>query len=101
MRHEFDTEWENDAEDKIKDMLFLPEDTAEERGIRTTHAVSQFFLEQKFRMLEAYNWKLLERIRRRNFIKDHNLLEYKKVFIQLYSNLTQLVTSSRTEKGQR
>ncbi|KAH3764160.1 transcriptional adaptor 2 [Pelomyxa schiedti] len=66
LRNEFENEWENEAELVIKDISFTSEDTEEER-------------ELKFKALEAYDWKLRERHRRKQFIVTNGLLDYKKL----------------------
>ncbi|GMH72692.1 hypothetical protein TL16_g05984 [Triparma laevis f. inornata] len=65
-RREFDVEWEQDAEVLVGDMEFLPKDTKEER-------------EMKLKVLRIYNEKLAERGRRKEFVFDRGLLDYKKM----------------------
>ncbi|GMH61627.1 hypothetical protein TrST_g9106 [Triparma strigata] len=65
-RREFDVEWEQDAEVLVGDMEFLPKDTKEER-------------EMKLKVLRIYNGKLAERGRRKEFVFDRGLLDYKKM----------------------
>lgn len=64
-RGDFDLEWENDADTLLEDMEFLPDDTPEERDI-------------KIKVIEIYNSKLDEREKRKQFLKDHDLLDYRK-----------------------
>mmetsp|Transcript_1887 Transcript_1887/g.3299 ORF Transcript_1887/g.3299 Transcript_1887/m.3299 type:complete len:602 (+) Transcript_1887:46-1851(+) len=64
-REEFETEWDNDAEVVIADMMFTDEDTEAEKAL-------------KLRVLHIYNAKLTERERRRKFIVERGLLDIKK-----------------------
>jgi len=64
-RGDFETEYENEAESVCCDVAFNEDDTQVER-------------ELKLRILEIYNQKLDERIRRKNFIVERGLLDYKK-----------------------
>ncbi|KAF9284252.1 Transcriptional adapter ada2 [Mortierella alpina] len=64
-RLEFETEYENEAEQAVKDMLFSEEDTPEE-------------VDLKLMVLEIYNAKLSKRLERRKFVFDRGFLEYKK-----------------------
>ena len=65
-RGDMDMEWENDSEALICECSFDDKkDTEQDK-------------ELKMKVLEAYNWKLEERIRRKQFIIDRNLLDYKK-----------------------
>ncbi|GAX86040.1 hypothetical protein CEUSTIGMA_g13455.t1 [Chlamydomonas eustigma] len=63
-RHDFDPEWDNDAECVISDMEFTELDTEEDR-------------KQKLRILEIYNKRLDERERRRAFLASRNLIRVK------------------------
>jgi len=65
LRGDFETEYENDAEFIINEMTFGPEDSKEEK-------------ELKLKILELYNRKLDERIRRKKFILERGLLDSKK-----------------------
>ncbi|KAL0300895.1 UNVERIFIED_CONTAM: Transcriptional adapter ADA2b [Sesamum radiatum] len=60
-RQEFDTEYDNDAEQLLADMEFKETDTEEER-------------ELKLRVLRIYSKRLDERQRRKDFILERNLL---------------------------
>eukprot|EP01133_Synstelium_polycarpum_P002959 gene2959-3401_t len=64
-RGHFEYEFDNDAEVVVKDLVFETEDSPDDR-------------ETKLNVLEAYNQRLDERVRRRNFILDKGLLDYKK-----------------------
>ena len=64
-RGDFDIEWDNDAEKLIQDMEFSPSDPVEER-------------ELKIKVLKIYNSRLEERERRKQFLIDRNLLDYRK-----------------------
>ncbi|KAJ1734363.1 Transcriptional adapter ada2 [Coemansia biformis] len=64
-RLEFETEYENEAEQIVKDMVINDDDTAEE-------------LELKQTVLRIYNGKLDRRLLRKEFIFDRGLLEYRK-----------------------
>lgn len=64
-RGDFDLEWENDADTLLEDMEFSPNDSAEDRAI-------------KIRVIEIYNSKLDEREKRKQFLIDHDLLDYRK-----------------------
>lgn len=61
-RGDFETEYENDAEEIIADMEFRPEDTESERNL-------------KLKVLEIYNSKLDARAERKKFILERGLLE--------------------------
>jgi len=65
-RNEFETEYENDAEFVIRDIIFEDDDEPQDK-------------ELKQKVLELYNKKLDERIRLRRFILDNGLLDYKKI----------------------
>jgi transcriptional adapter 2-alpha len=65
LRGDFETEYENDAETVLCEMAFNEEDSKED-------------IENKLKLIEAYNKKLDERIKRKRFIIDNGLLEYKK-----------------------
>ncbi|KAF5737328.1 transcriptional adapter ADA2b-like isoform X1 [Tripterygium wilfordii] len=60
-RREFDTEYDNDAEQLLADMEFKDTDTEDER-------------ELKIRVLHIYSRRLDERQRRKDFILERNLL---------------------------
>ncbi|KAK3807816.1 MAG: hypothetical protein J3Q66DRAFT_318729 [Benniella sp.] len=64
-RLEFETEYENEAEQVVKDMLFSEEDTPEE-------------VDLKLIVLEIYNNKLNKRMERRKFVFERGFLEFKK-----------------------
>jgi len=64
-RGDFDIEWENDAEQAVADMEFLPDDLAADK-------------ELKLKVLEIYNEKLEEREKRKNFILSRKLHDYRK-----------------------
>ncbi|KAF9583553.1 Transcriptional adapter ada2, partial [Lunasporangiospora selenospora] len=64
-RLEFETEYENEAEQVVKDMVFNEEDTPEE-------------VDLKLMVLEIYNAKLAKRLERRKFVFERGFLEYKK-----------------------
>jgi transcriptional adapter 2-alpha len=68
-RNEFETEYDNDAETLIRDIAFDEDDDPQDR-------------ELKLKVLEMYNQKLDERARRRKFIIENGLLDYKKVHQQ-------------------
>ncbi|EFA83055.1 myb domain-containing protein [Heterostelium album PN500] len=65
-RGQFESEFDNDAEVVVKDLVFEQDDTPSDREI-------------KLQVLETYNQRLDERIRRRNFITEKGLLEYKRI----------------------
>ncbi|KAF9427088.1 Transcriptional adapter ada2 [Podila epigama] len=64
-RLEFETEYENEAEQAVKDMIFNEDDTPEE-------------VDLKLMVLEIYNAKLTKRLERRKFVFERGFLEYKK-----------------------
>ena len=64
-RGDFDIEYENDAETILADLSFDEDDSKEET-------------ELKVRIVELYNRKLDERARRKKFILERNLLDFKK-----------------------
>ncbi|KAL3809793.1 hypothetical protein ACHAXA_004034 [Cyclostephanos tholiformis] len=63
-RGDFDMEWENDAEKMIAEMEFTSDDTEADR-------------ELKLDVLRIFNTKLDEREKRKKFIEDHGLLNYR------------------------
>ncbi|KAF9295762.1 Transcriptional adapter ada2 [Mortierella antarctica] len=64
-RLEFETEYENEAEQSVKDMIFNEDDAPEE-------------VDLKLMVLEIYNAKLSKRLERRKFVFERGFLEYKK-----------------------
>jgi hypothetical protein len=64
-RGDFDIEHDNDAEQALADMEFLPGDIPEDK-------------ELKLKVLRIYNEKLDEREKRKNFIINRNLHDYRK-----------------------
>lgn len=64
-RLEFETEYENDAEMTIKDMMFDPEDNETE-------------IELKLTILNIYNSRLTTRAERKRVMLEHGLLDYRK-----------------------
>jgi transcriptional adapter 2-alpha len=65
-RGDFDIEWDNDAEHLICDCVFDDKkDTELDRDVKT-------------KVLEIYNWKLDERVRRKQFVIERGLLDFKK-----------------------
>ena len=65
-RKEFETEYDNEAELPLADLDFRRDDTPEERAL-------------KLRMVEVYNTRLDERLRRKQFILDRGLLNIKRL----------------------
>eukprot|EP01113_Clastostelium_recurvatum_P029973 TRINITY_DN3631_c0_g1_i3.p1 TRINITY_DN3631_c0_g1~~TRINITY_DN3631_c0_g1_i3.p1 ORF type:complete len:584 (+),score=187.76 TRINITY_DN3631_c0_g1_i3:68-1819(+) len=65
-RGEFETEWENEAERFIANMVFDEDELPEDR-------------ELKLKVCEVYHQKLVERLRRQNFILEHGLLDFRKL----------------------
>ena len=65
LRGDFDVEHDNDAELILADMEFSPDDHASEK-------------ELKLKIIEIYNSKLDERERRKKFVLERGLLDYKK-----------------------
>lgn len=65
-RGDFDTEYDEEAETRICEMEFNDDDTEEE-------------IQLKFKVLEYYNARLDERIRRKKFVIDRGLLDLKKI----------------------
>jgi len=63
-RGDFDVEWENDAEAAIADMEFVRGDTPEDR-------------ELKLKVLQIYNEKLDEREKRKKFVLNRHLFDYR------------------------
>ena len=59
-REDFEIQYDNDAEIILAEMEFMEEDTEEER-------------EQKFKVIEIYNKRLKERIKRKEFVLSRNL----------------------------
>eukprot|EP01119_Soliformovum_irregulare_P012673 TRINITY_DN3305_c1_g1_i2.p1 TRINITY_DN3305_c1_g1~~TRINITY_DN3305_c1_g1_i2.p1 ORF type:complete len:479 (-),score=126.33 TRINITY_DN3305_c1_g1_i2:96-1532(-) len=66
LRGDFETEWDNEAEMNLCELSFPDDDTPAERDM-------------KLKILESYNQKLDDRIRRKEFIKVRGLFEYKKM----------------------
>lgn len=64
-RLEFETEFENEAEMTIKDMVFEPEDNETE-------------VELKLAILNIYNSRLTSRAERKRAMLEHELLEYRR-----------------------
>lgn len=64
-RGDFDTEYENEAEHILADMEFSPNDHPSER-------------ELKLQIIDIYNAKLDEREKRKEFLRERNLLDYRK-----------------------
>lgn len=64
-RGDFDIEWENDAEQALADMEFLPGDLEQDKQL-------------KLAVLKIYNEKLDERQVRKDFIRKRNLHDYRK-----------------------
>lgn len=66
-RKEFETEYENDAEQTVKDMVFDEfTDTPEEYDL-------------KIAVLDIYNSRLDKRMEKKNFIFDRNFLDFKRI----------------------
>ena len=61
-RGDFEVEYDNDAELLLAEMEFNDDDTEEE-------------LKMKFKLMDIYNQKLTERIKRKNFVISRNLLD--------------------------
>jgi transcriptional adapter 2-alpha len=66
LRQEFETEFENEAENAVKDLAFYEEDTEME-------------IEMKLAILKSYNCSLDRRQERKQFIFSHGLTSFKKV----------------------
>lgn len=66
-RGDFDMEWENEAEQAVADMEFLPNEPPEDRKL-------------KLQVLQIYNSKLDEREKRKQFIISRQLWDYKKAY---------------------
>ena len=66
LRGDFDVEWENDAEAVLGDLDFVEGEHATET-------------ELKLKILEIYNAKLDERERRKTFVIERGLLDYKRL----------------------
>ncbi|KAL7562653.1 hypothetical protein ACA910_006345 [Epithemia clementina (nom. ined.)] len=65
-REDFDIEWENDAEEAIGDMEFLPGDSEEDKQL-------------KLKVLAIYNSKLDKREARKKFIITRQLWDYQRL----------------------
>lgn len=63
-RGDFEVEFDNDAELLLAEMEFNDDDSQEE-------------VEMKFRLLDIYNQKLTERIKRKEFVISRKLLDLK------------------------
>ncbi|CAG8474785.1 332_t:CDS:2 [Paraglomus occultum] len=64
-RNEFEQETDNDAEQLVKDIEFIDEDSKQDK-------------ELKIEMLEIYNKKLHRRREKKDVINEHGLLDYRK-----------------------
>jgi transcriptional adapter 2-alpha len=64
-RGDFDVEYDNDAELLLAEMEFNEDDKDSE-------------LEMKYKLLELYNYRLEERIKRKRFVIERGLLDLKK-----------------------
>ena len=64
-RGDFDVEWENDAEQAVADMEFLPGESEEDKQL-------------KLQVMAIYNSKLDEREKRKQFILSRKLYDYRK-----------------------
>ena len=63
-RGDFEVEYDNEAELLLAEMEFNDDDTEEER-------------EMKFRLIDIYNKKLTERIKRKEFVISRKILDTK------------------------
>lgn len=66
LREDFDTEYENDAEEQLKDMEFHADDHPSE-------------VQMKLEVIRIYNRKLREREKRKQFVLERGLTEIKKL----------------------
>ncbi|EGF79546.1 hypothetical protein BATDEDRAFT_12390, partial [Batrachochytrium dendrobatidis JAM81] len=64
-RREFEHEFDNDAEQQVKDLEFTEDDTPEEIALKCA-------------MLNIYNTALSRRAERKKFVFDRNLIDFKK-----------------------
>ncbi|CAI4038301.1 hypothetical protein SMKI_04G6430 [Saccharomyces mikatae IFO 1815] len=65
-RLEFETEFENDAEGPVKDMVFEPDD-------------QPLDIELKFAILDIYNSRLTTRAEKKRLLFDNHLMDYRKL----------------------
>lgn len=65
-RNEYDVEYENEAEVNVREMVFEVADTPEEKALKSS-------------VLSIYNKVLDRRLWRKNFIRDRNLTDFKKI----------------------
>lgn len=65
-RKDFETEYDEDAETRVCEMEFSEEDPEEE-------------VKLKLQVLEHYNAWIDERIRRKKFVIERNILDFKKI----------------------
>lgn len=79
-RGHFEVEYDNEAELVVKDLTFEPDDSQADRDI-------------KLNVLESYDQRLDERIRRRNFIVEKGLLDYRKVERKRYKDDKEILNS--------
>ena len=75
-RGDFDIEYENNAEEALADMEFLPGDREDEK-------------ELKLKVLRIYNEKLDEREKRKKFILERELYDYRKNLAENEKNMPQ------------
>eukprot|EP00301_Raphidiophrys_heterophryoidea_P023542 c7392_g1_i1.p1 GENE.c7392_g1_i1~~c7392_g1_i1.p1 ORF type:complete len:514 (+),score=136.17 c7392_g1_i1:57-1598(+) len=69
LRNDFETEYDNDAEMLIAEMEISPSDTQEDKDL-------------KLKLLQLYHAKLEERGRRKEFVLERGLLDFKKLCSQ-------------------
>lgn len=84
-RGDFDVEWENNAEEAIADIEFIPGESEQDRQL-------------KLQVLAIYNSKLDEREKRKTFVltrKLYNYREYQQMFQQLPQDERDLVQRMR------
>ncbi|CCD26354.1 chromatin-binding transcription regulator ADA2 NDAI_0H01800 [Naumovozyma dairenensis CBS 421] len=65
-RLEFETEFENEAEGPVKDMVFEEDD-------------QPLDIELKFAVLDVYNSRLTARVEKKRLLFENNLMEYRKI----------------------
>lgn len=72
-RMEFETEFDNEAEVVVKDLVFDPGD-----GINSATGAVEPEVELKLTVMDIYNHKLTQRSQRKKVMFEHGLLEYRK-----------------------
>ena len=102
-RKEFEYEYENDADQIIKDIEFTPDDSKEDIGNFKIEKINNA-LALKCAVLNNYNIILERRAYRKSFLFERGLTEFKKVFFRNsrslinYQNIDPVHREKETER---